>query len=73
MSVESSRKLSGSLGEITSFAHNENLKNWRVNTDDLLAILVLSILALGAAAYIQSMIMSCLETAGSISLGLTSP
>ncbi|VVB65221.1 Uncharacterised protein [uncultured archaeon] len=72
MSVESSRKLSGSLDEIT-FAHRENLKNWRVNADDLLAILVLSVLTLGAAAYIQSMIMSCLENAGSISVGLTSP
>ena len=73
MSVESLRKLSSSMDEATSFAHRENLKNWRVNADDLLAILVLSILTLGAAAYIQSMIMSCLENAGSIGVGLTNP
>ena len=73
MSVESSWKLSGSLDETTSFAHKENLKNWRVNADDLLAILVLSVLTQGAAAYIQSMIMICLENAGSIGVGLTSP
>ena len=72
MSVESSWKLSGSLDEIT-FAHRENLRNWGVNADDLLAILVLSVLTLGAAAYIQSMIMICLENAGSIGVGLTSP
>ena len=73
MSVESSWKLSGGLDEITSFGNKENLKNWGVNADDLLAILVLLILTLGAAAYIQSMIMSCLENAGSIGVGLTSP
>jgi hypothetical protein len=73
MSVESSWKLSGSLDEIASFAHRESLRNWRVNADDLLAILVLSVLTLGAAAYIQSMIMICLENAGSIGVGLTSP
>jgi hypothetical protein len=72
MSVESSWKLSGSLDEMTSFAHKENL-DWGVNADDLLAILVLLILTLVAAAYVQSMIMSCLENAGSIGLGLTSP
>jgi hypothetical protein len=73
MSVESSWKLSGGLDECTSFAHKENLENWGVNADDLLAILVLLILTLGAAAYVQSMIMSCLENAGSIGVGLTSP
>jgi hypothetical protein len=73
MSVESSWKLSGSLDETTSFAHRENLRNWGVNADDLLAILVLLILTLGAAAYIQSMIMSSLENAGSIGVGLTFP
>ncbi len=73
MSVESSWKLPGGLDEITSYGHKENLKNWGVNAYDLLAILVLLILTLGAAAYIQSMIMSCLENAGSIGVGLASP
>jgi len=72
MSVESSWKLSGGLDEITSFSHKENM-DWGVNADDLLAILVLLILTLGAAAYMQSMIMSCLEYEGSIGVGLTSP
>jgi hypothetical protein len=73
MSVESSWKLSGDLDEITSLDYKENQKNWRVKADEFLAILVLLILTLGAAAYIQSMIMSCLENAGSIGVGLTSP
>ncbi len=73
MSVEVSRKLSGNLNEVTPLAHKENLKNWGVKADDLLAILVLLIITLGAAAYVQSMIRSCLENAGYIITGLTSP
>jgi hypothetical protein len=73
MSVESSWKLSGDLDEITSLDYKENQKNWRVKADEFLAILVLLILTLGAAAYVQSMVMSCLENAGSIGVVLTSP
>jgi hypothetical protein len=69
MSVESSWKLSGSLDDITPLAHKENLKNWGVNADDLLVMLVLLILTLGAAAYIQYMIMSCLEMLGPSAYG----
>ncbi|RQW78238.1 MAG: hypothetical protein EHM14_12530 [Methanothrix sp.] len=73
MSIENSRKPLVNLEGFIPPAQKENLRNWGLRADDLLAILALLVLTLGATAYVQWMITSCLENAESISAVLTFP